>query len=161
MTEIDYANARPLDVHGWSEYPEVNDLVGHVFTDLQSTNGNSQISKKLVKVILLDLYVAWCADPVLMLMFSRDNNAYKARSRYNELHISKKIIGIVDALIANGVIGQQLGFNDRESGIGFQFRLWASDQLVNLFEKARFNQFYISHHEDWDPVVLRNESKDA
>ena len=161
MTEIDYANARPLDVHRWSEYPEVNDLVGHVFTDLQSINGNSRISKKLVKVILLDLYVAWCADPVLMLMFSRDNNAYKARSRYNELHISKKIIGIVDALIANGVIGQQLGFNDRESGIGFQFRLWASDQLVNLFEKARFNQFYISHHEDWDPVVLRNESKDA
>ncbi|MDA8987639.1 hypothetical protein N9H06_05870, partial [Planktomarina temperata] len=30
MTEIDYANARPLDVHRWSEYPEVNDLVGHV-----------------------------------------------------------------------------------------------------------------------------------
>ena len=30
MTEIDYANARPLDVHRWSEYPEVNDFVGHV-----------------------------------------------------------------------------------------------------------------------------------
>ena len=161
MTEIDYANARPLDVHRWSEYPEVNDLVGHVFTDLQSINGNSRISKKLVKVILLDLYVAWCADPVLMLMFSRDNNAYKARSRYNELHISKKIISIVDSLIANGVIGQQLGFNDRVSGIGFQSRLWASNKLINLFEKARFNQFYISHHEDWDPIVLRNESKNA
>ena len=161
MTEIDYANARPLGVHRWSEYPEVNDLVGHVFTDLQSINGNSQISKKLVKVILLDLYVAWCADPVLMLMFSRDNNAYKARSRYNELHISKKIISIVDSLIANGVIGQQLGFNDRESGIGFQSRLWASEKLITLFEKARFNQFYISYHEDWEPIVLRNESKDA
>lgn len=161
MTEIDYANARPLDVHRWSEYPEVNDLVGHVFTDLQSINGNSRISKKLVKVILLDLYVAWCADPVLMLMFSRDNNAYKARSRYNELHISKKIISIVDSLIANGVIGQQLGFNDRESGIGFQSRLWASEKLITLFEKARFNQFYISHHEDWEPIVLRNEFKDA
>ena len=36
MTEIDYTNARPLDVHRWSEYPEVNDLVGHVLTDLQS-----------------------------------------------------------------------------------------------------------------------------
>ena len=48
MTEIDYANARPLDVHRWSEYPEVNDLVGHVFTDLKSINGNSRISKKLV-----------------------------------------------------------------------------------------------------------------
>ena len=135
MTEIDYTNARPLDVHRWSEYPEVNDLVGHVFTDLQSINGNSRISKKLVKVILLDLYVAWCADSRLMLMFSRDNNAYKSKSRYNEPHIGKKIIGIVDALIANGVIGQQLGFNDRVSGIGFESRLWASNKLVNLLRK--------------------------
>ena len=161
MTEIDYTNARPLDVHRWSEHPEVNAFIDHVFTDLKSINGNARISKKLVKVILLDLYVAWCADPGLMLMFSRDNNAYKAGSRYNELHISKKIIGIVDALIANGVIGQQLGFNDRVSGIGFQSRLWASEKLIALFEKARFNQFYISHPEDWDPIVLRNESKDA
>ncbi|MDC0860783.1 hypothetical protein OAP54_03940 [Planktomarina temperata] len=161
MTEIDYTNARPLDVHRWSEHPEVNAFIDHVFTDLKSINGYARISKKLVKVILLDLYVAWCADPGLMLMFSRDNNAYKAGSRYNELHISKKIIGIVDALIANGVIGQKLGFNDRVSGIGFQSRLWASEKLIVLFEKARFNQFDISHHEDWDPIVLRNESKDA
>jgi len=161
MTEIDYTNARPLDVHRWSEYPEVNDFVDYVFTDLKAVNGNAQISKKLVKVILLDLYVAWCADSRLMLMFSRDNNAYKSKSRYNELHIGKKIIGIVDALIANGVIGQKLGFNDGVSGIGFQSRLWASDKLITLFEKARFNQFYISHHEDWEPIVLRNEFKDA
>ena len=161
MTEIDYTNARPLDVHRWSEHPEVNAFIDHVFTDLKSINGNARISKKLVKVILLDLYVAWCADPGLMLMFSRDNNAYKAGSRYNELHISKKIIGIVDALIANGVIGQKLGFNDRVSGIGFQSRLWASEKLIALFEKARFNQFYISHPKNWNPIVLRNESKDA
>ena len=161
MTEIDYANARPLDVHRWSEYPEVNDFVDYVFTDLKAVNGNAQISKKLVKVILLDLYVAWCADSRLMLMFSRDNNAYKSKSRYNELHIGKKIIGIVNALIANVVIGQKLGFNDGVSGIGFQSRLWASDKLITLFEKARFNQFYISHHEDWEPIVLRNEFKDA
>ena len=107
MKKIDYTNAKPLDVHRWSKYPEVNDFVDHVFTDLQSIDGNSRISKKLVKVILLDLYVAWCADSRLMLMFSRDNNAYKSKSRYNELHIGKKIIGIVDALIANGVIDQQ------------------------------------------------------
>ena len=161
MTGIDYTDTRPLDVHRWSEYPEVNDFVDYVFTDLKAVNGNAQISKKLVKVILLDLYVAWCADSRLMLMFSRDNNAYKSKSRYNELHIGKKIIGIVDALIANGVIGQKLGFNDGVSGIGFQSRLWASDKLITLFEKARFNQFYISHHEDWEPIVLRNEFKDA
>jgi len=51
---IDYSNARPLDVHRWSKYPEVNYLIDHVFTDLQSINGNTRISKKLVKVNVLD-----------------------------------------------------------------------------------------------------------
>lgn len=122
MTTIDYSNARPLDVHRWSDHSEVNAFIGQIYNDLKSIEGNEEISKKLVKVILLDLYVAWCADPSLMLMFSRDNNAYKAKSRYNELHIGKKVIGVVDALLQDGVIAQQKGFKDRISGIGYQSR---------------------------------------
>ena len=45
MTEIDYTNARPLDVHRWSEYPEVNDFVDYVFTDLKSINGMLKLAK--------------------------------------------------------------------------------------------------------------------
>ena len=44
--------------------------------------------------------MAWSADPDLKIMFSRDNNSYKAKSRYNELHVGKKIIGIVDVLLS-------------------------------------------------------------
>ena len=83
MIDIDHKNARPLDVHRWSDHSEVNTFVKEIYDDLKSIKGAEAISKKLVKVILLDLYVAWCADHRLMLMFSRDNNAYKANSRYN------------------------------------------------------------------------------
>jgi hypothetical protein len=161
MTTIDYSNARPLDVHRWSDHSEVNTFIGQIYNDLKSIEGNEEISKKLVKVILLDLYVAWCADPSLMLMFSRDNNAYKAKSRYNELHIGKKVIGVVDALLQDGVIAQQKGFKDRISGIGYQSRLWASDVLKAHFQKAKFSQFVISHHDYWDPIILRDADKKA
>ena len=93
---LDLINARPLDVHTWSDYPEVNLFIDDIYGSLSSVEGNERINKKLLKVLLLDLYVAWCADPELKLMFSRDNNAYKAKSRYNEIHISKKIRDIVD-----------------------------------------------------------------
>ena len=53
-------------------------------------------------------------------MFSRDNNAYKAKSRYNELHISKKIRDIVDVMVAEDIIYEKRGFNDRVRGVAFQ-----------------------------------------
>ena len=62
----------------------------------------------MLKVLLLDLYVAWCGDPDLKIMFSRDNNAYKA-VRYNEIHIGKKIIEVVDELVNEQIILEQIG----------------------------------------------------
>ena len=124
-----YLNARPLDVHTWSDHPEVNVFVNEIYSQLSSIQGNERINKKLLKVVLLDLYVAWCTDPELIIMFSRDNNAYKAKSRYNEIHIGKKVIGVVDELVNEGIIEEKRGFNDKIRGIGFQSRLWASSSL--------------------------------
>ena len=157
----DYLNARPLDVHKWSDHSEVNEFVNEIYKKLISIKGHEKTSKKLVKVLLLDLYVAWSADPELKIMFSRDNNAYKAKSRYNELHVGKKIRDIVDALIQDGVIGQKVGFNDRISGIGFQSRIWASEGLKAQFNKAKFHQFYIHSHEDREAIEQRDSLKKA
>jgi hypothetical protein len=81
-TEFEILNfARPLDVHTWSDYAEVNTFVELIFEDLKGVDGNRKTIRKLLKVVFLDLYVAWCSDPNLKLMFSRDNNAYAAKSR--------------------------------------------------------------------------------
>ncbi len=135
---IELINARPLDVHTWSDYPEVNLFVDDIYSSLSSVEGNERINKKLLKVLLLDLYVAWCADPELKLMFSRDHNAYKAKSRYNEIHIGKKIRDIVDLLVLNKIIHEKKGFNDRINGIGFQSRIWPTTALIKQFRDARF-----------------------
>ena len=78
-----YKNARPLDVHTWSEQPEVNAFVNQLFELISSLKGNKNIGKKLVKVVLLDLYLAWSADPNLKIMFSRNNNSYQAKSNWH------------------------------------------------------------------------------
>ena len=156
-----FLNARPLDVHTWSDHPEVNVFVNEIYSHLSSIKGNQRINKKLLKVVLLDLYVAWCTDPELMIMFSRDNNSYRAKSRYNEIHISKKIRDIVDELVKEGIIEEKRGFNDKIRGIGFQSRIWASPSLTEKFKSARFHQFQFCDHSGRESIVLRDENKEA
>ena len=56
MNKNEYKHSRPLDVHRWSEYTEVNKFVDDIYKTYfkQKTN----IRKKHLKVIILDLYVA-------------------------------------------------------------------------------------------------------
>ena len=138
----------------------MNIFVNDIYSQLSSIQGNERINKKLLKVVLLDLYLAWCTDPELMIMFSRDNNAYKAKSRYNEIHIGKKVIGVVDNLVNEGIIEEKRGFNDHLSGIGFQSRLWASNSLKEKFKAARFHQFQLCDHEGRESIVLRDDDKE-
>jgi hypothetical protein len=160
-TEFEILNfARPLDVHTWSDYPEVNNFVELIFEDLKGVDGNRKTIRKLLKVVLLDLYVAWCSDPDLKLMFSRDNNAYAAKSRYSELHIGKKIIEVVDALVACGLVNEKRGFNDRSTGSAFLTRLWPTARLIAHFKKAKFHQFHVHNHEDREVIILRDEDKE-
>ena len=73
MTDRDYQHSRPLDVHRWSEHREINNLVNLVFEKFISRKAkeNKTIRKKHLKVVLLDLYVAWLNDPDLNIA-SRD-----------------------------------------------------------------------------------------
>ncbi len=152
-------NARPLDVHKWSDYSEVNTFVNHIYSLLVGLYGNERINKKHLKVLLLDLYVAWLGDLTLKIMFSRNNNSYRSKSRYNEIHIGKKIIDVVDALSDAGLLHQKLGFNDRISGTAFQSRIWPSEELLEYFKKAKFHQFHIYSANNRETIVLRDEHK--
>ena len=77
--------------------PEVKSFVDTVYCDHFGPK-QSKIKKKHLKLVLLDLYVAWSIDPSLKTSFSRDGNAYLGESRYNKLHITRKTIDVVDRL---------------------------------------------------------------
>lgn len=72
LSNIDLNYSRPLDVHRWSDHPEVNSFVDKIYSSLPALSGNKQIRKKHLKVLLLDLYVAWSTDPDLKIAISRE-----------------------------------------------------------------------------------------
>ena len=76
----------------------MNDFVDSIYENSFSSR-KKNIEKKHLKVVLLDLFIAWCQDPTLKISFSRNNTDYDAGTIYNELHISRLTIEVVDILI--------------------------------------------------------------
>ena len=152
----DLDHSRQLDVHVWSKHPEVNAFVDQVYEE-HFKGGNTEIRKKHLKVVLLDLYLSWCNDPRLKVAYRRNVNEYDAGSRYNELHISKLTIDVVDRLVSIGLLHHVKGFNDRESGIGRVSRMWPTDKLIAMFQDARFGPLDIGESADRECIVLKND----
>jgi len=132
MTERDYQHSRPLDVHRWSDYNEVNKFVDHVYDEYlnNQSNENQKIKKKHLKIVLLDLYVAWLNDPELNIAVHMTPSAYsdgtvfnKGKSRYNELNIKVSTIEIVHRLRDAGLIGFKQGFEGSSEWRGYISRI--------------------------------------
>jgi hypothetical protein len=56
------APSRPLDVHRWSDHPESNRFVNQIYDEWFAQDAPN-ITKKHLKVILLDIYVGWKTHP--------------------------------------------------------------------------------------------------
>ena len=150
--------SRPLDVHKWSNYPEVNNFVNFIYKHYFEWH-NPKIIKKHIKVILLDLYVAWKENPLMKLGVHMNNNAYKAKSRYNELHISKKTILVINHLHNLKFIHLKSGYFAQGKKEGRVTRIWAADKLIKHFEKAKYGLENFQTHTDREVIVLRDNSK--
>ena len=152
-------HSKRLDVHRWSDHPEVNDFVGEIY-DTYFRKGNPRIQRRHIKLVLLDLFVRWSEDPALKISFSRNHNDYYAKGFYNELYISRLTIDVVDRLEEVGLINQVKGFHDHDDdkecgrGPGRLARIWATEDLIRLFKKARFSSLDAWPHKDRLTVVL-------
>jgi len=115
--------ARPLDVHKWSDYPEVNKAVDALWNELKDDpqfGGNEKLKKKHIKVVVLDLYAAWLSHPDYYVAVFRDANRYGPGGRYNALHISFLTVAVIDALERGGYVEVVPGFyghGDRPSKV--------------------------------------------
>ena len=167
MTDRDYQHSRILDVHRWSEHQEANLFVDEVYDTFLNRQEpvNARIKKKHLKVVLLDLYVAWLNDPDLNIAVHMSPTAYSngtvfssGKSRYNELNIKVSTIDIVHRLDEAGLIGRKDGWQD-SGGKGFLTRIWPTPKLTKLFEDAAFGYFDIGYAENRETIILRDEDK--
>lgn len=160
--------SRPFDVHIWSDHPEVNQVVDIVWESFPSevqlelmptANKKPKSSaKRQMKVVLLDLYVAWKLDPKLNIAIGMGKDYYKAKSRYNELHISSKTPQIVHTLAASGWLDTAKGFYNRVTpSYSKATRIRASEALQKVFEQAGFGVEDIGSQEERECIILKQK----
>ena len=153
--------SRPIDVHRWSEWPEVNHFLNDIYSSIfnSTTDQLSKIQKKHVKILLLDLYVAWRQGWKYVGM-SFDVNRYKPKSRYNALHISKTLILVARKLEQAGLIIIHKGYHNHATGEGYVTRLQPSEGLLAWFTNASWADEAIDCHWQRELVELRDNRKD-
>ena len=162
---IDPWHSRPIDVHRWSDHPEVGKIVdklwGEFFpTQTGTSRGPKQktTSKDQLKVLILDLYVAWLDDPTLCIGVSLSSNAWQTGSRYNALHISKKILPVIKTLHDEGLLDLT---KHSHSGPGHKYnhttRIRASEKLQERFRKAKLERDDIGRAEGEEIIILKDD----
>ena len=115
----DLNHSRPLDVHRWSDYPEVDEWVDKFWHQhlaeyfpgcrwrWQEAEANA--SEHVQGAVPRSLHPVArrprrCASASLA-----PGHEYSANSRYNALHISYKLVEVIDALLEQGFIDQHRG----------------------------------------------------
>lgn len=165
-------NSKPFDVHRWSDFPAVRRLVDDLWSRHFSDSSAAQARrpgpkpkaslKSQLRVVLLDLFVAWLQDPEMCVGVSMNSDAWRPRSRYNALHLSKQIIPIIRRLDEVGLIDRSGGSYNRETGVGNRTtRIRASSTLQKHFAASQITRDQIGHTPDRECIILRDADTDG
>ena len=155
--------SRPLDVHRISEYPEVQRMITYLFDEMKSSGliGKSPKDKilKHLKVVVLDLYVAYLSDPLIYLGYSRSPRGYSKGTRLDQLHLGyRPMLRVVDGLSNLEYLESRKGFQDQATGISYLSRMRATPKLIDLIENYSVAPSMISLEDD-QLIILRDADK--
>jgi hypothetical protein len=166
----DLKNSRPLDVHRWSEHPEIRNVTQQVFDVIAPEipkGADFADHKKHLRVLILDLYHRYMEDPDGWVGVSLNRNDYSGPRRYNKLFLSFRPMERLTRLLrTEGFIDWAKGFKDRNTGIGYQSRMRASDRLKDLFRASQENLGFAPFNEPMpeeiakELVILRDRNED-
>ena len=171
MPEIDPRHSRPLDVHRWSEHPEAKALTDEIWADpyfdglrerAKSKGGvkPKRRFKEQLRVLVLDLFVAWKADPTLSIGVAMGVGEWDTNSRYNALHLSKIIPSLVARLAEMDLIELSRGSYAGPGAKGNRTtRIQASEKLAARFAGTEFSIDDLEPVEGRETVILRGMGK--
>ena len=127
-----------------------------LMTRLKAFSGKSNIRKKHIKVIILDLYVRYLENPDRYTGYYRMEAMYRKNKRYNRLHITKTTIPVVDALLDLGLIEHHKGHYKREGkGSSHMSRMRAKPELISLIEEHGWNECMVDKAPETECIVMR------
>ena len=165
------SHSRPLDIHAWSDHPEINIIVDKAWHALGAYRQGSLTPKgnrkgtdprRLLKVLLVNLYETFLDDPTLWTGVARSANAYAPTSRYNSLRISFKIVKLIDGLVELGYLEFKGGSNNKayDGWSSFTSRVRPSHILKVEFGKCTAEPFDIYKHKSKIAVILSDFDTD-
>jgi hypothetical protein len=170
LPNIDRWHSEPLDVHTWSDHPEIkalcNDLYDVVGLASLEPNGKGnrkpkRTVKESLRVLILDLYVKWLKDPSLSIGFSKTKSSYKVGSRYNGLYIPEKVIEVEALLVDAGYIEELPHFHSRAGqGRSYTTRIRHMEKLTELFRKLAIDLHDIDTHTNEECIILHDKYVD-
>ena len=168
LPKIDRWHSEPLDVHTWSDHPEIkvlcNDLYDQTGMSSLEPKGNRKAKRTVkgsLRVLILDLYVKWLKDPSLSIGFSKTKSSYKVGSRYNGLYIPEKIIEVEALLVDAGYVEELPHFHSRAGqGRSYTTRLRHTEALTELFSELTIDLHDIDTHTNEECVILHNKYVD-
>jgi hypothetical protein len=164
-TYKDVANNHSLRINLWSDAPEVDAVVDHVFDQIKELLGGigqERKTKTCLKMILLNLLQAHSLSELRWVRYSRDDRYYgKNNRKYNPLGVGRATVTLImDAL-------PQLGYTDYceafrrftgSSNEGRQSLVRATDQLISLLQDTfHLHAGMISVFRHLDPLRVKNE----
>ncbi|MHC8605109.1 hypothetical protein ACYVVD_08185 [Arenicellales bacterium IMCC58067] len=107
--------------------------------------------------MILDLYIAYLADPLMFISYSRDRNKFSKTERLGRLFLGYgPLKRVIDGLETLGFIENHIGFYDQKRKFGFQSRMRATPALIDLIETGGVTSFMVSY--DIGEVVLLRDA---
>lgn len=132
--------APQFDVHKWSDYPEINNVVDALFNEIKSLRQSKKIQirgadkvKRAIKVIVMDLWVAYKLSSNPYRGIAKNKSNYQKESRYNKIFIKYDyFVRVVNDLFELKYIDQKLGFYIKENqDASRRTRIKALPKLIN------------------------------
>lgn len=158
--------SRPIDVHRWSDHPEVAGLCDRIWDEyLPELAGRSGPKPKTafrhqLRVLILDLYVAWLEDPELCIGVSMSSNYWDTSSRYNAIHISRKIVPIIRTLADAGLLDLARGSYSGPLVRGNRTtRIRASEVLQGWFAEVAVRRDDVGRVANEEVIILRDRDE--
>ncbi len=149
-------NSRPIDIHRWSNYPQVVKAVDELATEL---GFKDRRFKKCLRLVIVDLYQAWRVDPTQYVAFHRGENDYRGGTRYNKLRIKyDALIGTIDALTREGYVEYHRGiqfYDEAGNYHGHISRMKARRMLIRYIVTHGIKPHMIGRCEDEEVIVIR------
>jgi hypothetical protein len=168
LPKIDRWNSEPLDVHTWSDHPEIKALCDNLYESAGMSSlepkGNRKAKrtvKESLRVLTLDLYVKWLKDPSISIGFSKSMKDYKVGSRYNGLFIPRKIIEVEELLVDAGYVEELLYFKSPDrTARSYTTRIRHTEALRYLFAELTIDLHDIDTHTNEECIVLHDKYVD-